>query len=833
MKKLISGLSLLSALLALHPVYAQTTTYQVRPQDIHSGYIVEKIVLNDNAVPKVLLSDITYTTDVALPRGAKPSDPHNFQVQVGVDRKVPFAVVRIPAFVAGNGQGHTNQVSSFKLTVNEAPATERRETAAKSTDVQNSVLAQGKWYKIAVTKTGFYTIDYNFIKSMGLSPANVNPGDIRIFGNGGNMLSENNAVPRAVDLIENAIQVNDNGDNVFDANESVVFYATGPLAWFKDSVDGRFLHQNNLYSDTAYYFITVDQGPGLRIAGQGAVPAANKVVTDFNYHAVHDSDMVNPAGLGKSWYGESFHPQAGTTSQTFNFNFGSSPVASLYCTVQFASTANIAGNIYSVSLNGTPIGDGTFTSGTSGDDVMSLMTTSWPVTLNSPTAAFNINFTSSPDGTGVGYLDYIEINTRLTLLLTNGQMSFRDWNSVGAGNVANYQLQGANGNTRVWDVTNPQVPVLMNGTLNGSTYSFSRESQSLHEFAAMDGSNLYAPKYIGTVANQNLHGSPQVDLIIVTAPEFLTQANQLAAQHQSHDHMRTIVATTTEIYNEFSSGSQDISAIRDFARMFYKRATDPSQMAKYLVLFGGASYDYKFRTPDNCNFVPVFESSESLNDLSSFCTDDFYGFLDDNENIEDYTRLNVLDIGVGRLPARSVADATSLVNKVISYTKPATLGPWRINSTFVADNNDDAGNHLDVAEVMADSVASSSKNIYNEDKVYIDALGVVQTPAGGRCPNANAEIDNDVYKGTFLINYNGHGNYQIWAGERILTEDDFNMAAVLERTLLTSTLLIPTLSPISANSRCWATLPLHPISRNTIYLSTAYWMAKQNNLPTQ
>jgi hypothetical protein len=779
MKKIILGLIyFISASICL-PAYAFSGIYQVQQKDIDRGYITEKIWLTGYAMPQVLLSGVNYTAVTALPAGAIASDPAKFKVMLGMDRKKPFAVVSIPAFTTGAVPGTVSQVSSFTLTINEQPAAKQITVAAKTTNNSNSVLANGTWHKIGITKTGFYTIDYNLLKSMGLNPATLNPANIRVFGNGGNMLSENNNVPRLTDLTENAIQVNDNnGNGAFDLGESAIFYAVGPLGWSKDSLNQRFVHQNNLYTDTAYYFITVDQGAGLRISGQPAIGPSNTTVNDFNYHTVHDTDIENPVTFGKIWYGEGFYPQAGNTMQTFNFNFGAAPVSSLYCSVQLGSTADAGGNMYNVSVNGVSMSTATFPSctgcGTNPDDLISVMQVGFQAPCASSNANIGINFTSVPDGSGVGYLNYIEINTRLPLSMTSDQVSFRDWKSVGTGKIANYQLQGANGNTRVWDVTNPQVPVLMNGTLNGTTYSFTQDARILHEYAAMNSENLYTPAYTGTIANQNLHGTGAVDLIIVTNPAFLSQARQLGAYHQTHDHLRTTVVTTTEVYNEFSSGGQDISAIRDFAKMFYDKAASEADMPRYLLLFGGASYDYKNRTANNSNFVPVFESAESLNDLSTFCSDDFYGYLDDSEYIENQDILNVLDIGVGRLPARSVADATSLVYKAIHYADSSTLGPWRIASTLVADNDDGAGNHMEDAEGMAAAITSSTANLYNHDKVYIDAIPTIITPAGFRCPNANAAIDNDIYKGVFMINYNGHGNTQIWAGERILTQDDYN-----------------------------------------------------------
>ncbi len=771
MKKFISTVILLISLLISQHLFAFAQTYQVNTRDIHNGYITEKVWLNNYALPKVTISAITYDANVALPKKAKLSDPSAMQVVLGMERNRPFAIVHVPVYVAA-AEGKVNRVSGFALSVEEQPDTRNSGSAARTTDVANSVLAQGTWYKIGITKTGFYKIDYSFISGLGVTPSSINPANIRIMGNGGNMLPENNAVARPSDLVENAILVNDGGDNVFNTGDYVVFYGVGPQSWDKDSTNQRFNHRNNLYTDTAYYFISFDQGAGLRISQQGSEASGNKTVTDFNYYDAHEQDLVNPAGIGKLWYGEEFAQQLSNTSQTFSFDMGVN-VSSIYCKVQFAGTCDVGGSMIVISVNGNGMGTGGLTA-TSGDDVMAFTSVSGSVACNSQVANVNINYLPG-DATGIGYLYYIELNARKSLTMTGDQMNFRDWQSVGAGNVANYQLQGANGSTQVWDVTYPQVPLIMNGSLSGSTYTFTQDAAMLHQFAAMNSTNLFTPKYSGTVPNQNLHALGQADLIIVTHPDFLSQAQQLADYHKSHDNMRVAVATTDQVYNEFSSGGQDISAIRDFARMFFKRAgTDSTQMPRYLLLFGGASYDYKNRIADNSNFVPVYESAQALNDIDAFSTDDFFGFLDDNEDIGNPSIANTLDVGVGRLPARSQDEANALVTKITSYAQPATLGPWRISALFAADNNDNAGPHMENAEDMAATVMSAAHNLYNEDKTYIDATPVINTPAGARCPDINAEIDNDVFKGVFMINYNGHGNTQVWADERILTQDDFN-----------------------------------------------------------
>jgi hypothetical protein len=770
MKKIRSTLFLLLFAAVSLPAFAINTTYEINNKEQRNGYIIKKIWLTNYARPRVSLSALNFSPS-ALPAGATLARPEQFTVILGMERKRPFAVVKIPAYSAGTSQGIVDELNSCTMTVEETDQPARQTTtAAKTTDVTTSVLATGTWYKIGITKTGFYKIDYAFLKSMGLAASGITSSNIRIFGNGGNMLSEANYVPRLSDLTENAVSMNDGGDNTFNDGDYLVFYGTGPLGWQKDSINNGFSHVQNLYSDTAYYFITIDKGAGLRIAGQGSAPAGNVNVTDFNYYDVHDEDLVNPVGIGKSWYGEQFIPVAANLTQTFTFNLGAS-ISQLSCKVSFAATGP-SGNSYSLSLNGGNMGGAYFSTGTGGDQVMAETTAVYTGICNAAVANVAVTFGPSVSSS-IGYLNYIEINGRRPLVMSGDQMSFRDWNSVGAGHIASYTLQGANGNTRVWDVTNPQVPVVMNGSLGGSNYSFASDARMLHEFAAYSSTNLYTPSFAGTVANQNLHGTGQVDCIIVTYKDFLPQANELADYHRKN--MSVVVATTDQIYNEFSSGSQDLSAIRDFARMFYKRAgADSTKMPRYLVLFGGASYDYKNRLSNNSNFVPVFESKESTYDLNSFSTDDFYGFLDDSEDIENTNYLNALDIGIGRLPARSVNDAKALVTKITGYKTAATLGPWRIQSMLVADNNDGAGCHMCDAEDMAQAITASSKNLYNESKVYLDAIPTVQTPAGDRCPNANASINENVYRGVFVINYNGHGNTEVWADERILSQDDFN-----------------------------------------------------------
>ncbi len=772
MKKLFIVIALLLA--TSYAVQAAPYSFSVAKEDINRGWVIKKIWLQHYSMPKVQLDNCSYEGDVDLPADAVTADATKFDIVLGKERKRPFALLRVSAYVTDARTQETKRLRSFTAVIAEQEAATPEIVAAKAT-ATNSVLATGNWYKISVTNTGLYKIDYNLLNSMGVNPATIVPANIRVFGNGGNMLAENNAIPRANDLTENAIWVNDGGDGRFDQGDYIVFYAVGPTAWMKDSTNQSFRHQVNLYEDKAYYFINFD-APGLRINTQSNVPAGNVTVTDFNDYASHESDLVNIGRFGKQWWGEEYGSGPGKqTTGSFPFDLGNTTAQTNFRVV-LGSRSAATTNTFKVSVNGNLKTTLLFNAQSGQGDQMDQIIEKDTDFAMQASGTVTISLAYYPSSTDDrGFLDYIEINTRRDLGLVAEQLAFRDWKSVGAGKVASYQLKNAGSNTQVWDVTNPHTPVKMNGSLSGSVYTFTQDAAMLHEFIALNGSQLNVPEYVGKTDNQNLHGSGQVDMIIVTAPDFLDAANQFADFHRQHDNMRVMVATTSQVYNEFSSGSKDICAIRDLARLFYDRAgMDSTQMPRYLLLLGDASYDYKNRTANNADYVPVYESEQSHNLYYAFYSDDFYGILDDNENINNIGIANTLDIGVGRLPVNNMQDATAFVNKVKHYKSTASLGPWRLGTTFVADDEDGAGRHLTAGSDPMTRTVTNANNIYNHTKVYADALPSVSSPGGARCPQANKIINDQVYKGCFFVNYSGHGNPTVWSGKRILTSDDYN-----------------------------------------------------------
>lgn len=164
--------------------------------------------------------------------------------------------------------------------------------------------------------------------------------------------------------------------------------------------------------------------------------------------------------------------------------------------------------------------------------------------------------------------------------------------------IRRFNILDATANTIVLDITNPLLPVFQIGDFSGNTFSFKQESSELREYVAfnMVSSVLKVPTYFGKVTNQNLHALGATDLIIVSHPLFYSEALRLKNLHTSTDGLKTVLVTPQEIYNEFSSGSQDITAIKTFCKMFYDRATSSVDAPKYLLLFGDASYNNRERS---------------------------------------------------------------------------------------------------------------------------------------------------------------------------------------------------------------------------------------------
>ena len=231
-----------------------------------------------------------------------------------------------------------------------------------------------------------------------------------------------------------------------------------------------------------------------------------------------------------------------------------------------------------------------------------------------------------PGTTSLGYVDYISVNAWRSLSMVGTSMGFRNPEANDPARAYRYRIGNVPSGTFVWNVTDSIHPMVVNGQWDAGTYEFLVLGDLHNEFIAFNAASAPAPVLMGKVANQDLHGDRDYDYLMVVYPDFLAQAERLKALHAHYDpDLRIKIATPQQIYNEFSCGAQDVTAIRDYCRMLYHDA----RPLRYLLLFGDASFDYRNRK-GTATFVPTYEAWTATNINTSVVSDDYFCFMDEH-----------------------------------------------------------------------------------------------------------------------------------------------------------------------------------------------------------
>ena len=633
--------------------------------------------------------------------------------------------------------------------------------------VSNSVLANGNWFKFSVDTTGVFRIDRSLLQQIGISPENIDPRKIHIYGNGGNLLPEFNGDFRYDDLQENAIYIEGEADGSFDNGDFILFYAKGPHDWQVDAVTGNARHRQNIYSDLGYYFITVNNEDGKRIqpAAEITDPATLQITT-FDDFVFYEQETINLFATGRRWMGEEFSIE---NQQSFLLPFPNGASGEdLTVTVRAAAVSALPSSM-DVSANSQSL----FTMSFGGNNPSSLIlatdqiqTASFP--NSSSSVNVSINYSNGGNPSARGYLDYIEIVGKKNLVANDFQFGFRSFEAANATSVVEYQIQGASNISQLWDVTDP---INVTSIANESTgnFSFKANGGSLREYVVVNTNDFYTPETIANarVTNQNLHAIQDVEYLVVTSEELIPQAQRLTEYHEENSGFTTEIVVVDDIYNEFASGAPDLTGIRDFIKYIFDNNSVPERKLKYVCFFGDATYDYKDRIPDNNNIVPVYQSDQSFSLAFSYVTDDFFAMMEDNEGTMSPS--HSIDLATGRIPVTSIQQATEVVDKILNYYEVEALGDWRNTITLVSDDIDETSDISiqNGVERIADDI-KDNKPVFNVNKIYADAFVQSNSSGGERYPDVQAAITTAIERGTLVFDYFGHGGEDGFASERFL-----------------------------------------------------------------
>ncbi len=723
----------------------------------------------------------------ALPGLGRPGDQPEVRTSFGIAQKRPMASVDIYPYRTDAATGRIQRLVEYRLELVE----ERRSGGAgqlkSAVYPAHSKLASGDWYRFNVTQDGVYKVTFQFLEQLGVPMANMASDRINVYGNHAGMLPFANSPALANDLLQNAIEVVDGGDGQFGPNDYLLFYASGPHNWKFNSGLGRFQHTKNVYSDSASYFIGIDTDEPLRItAEQQNTADVTDQVTAFTDHQFTDRDLVNLLKSGRTWFGETYDL---TTNYTYGFNLPYVRQQENLCVTVDVLSRTIGttnSSQWSITSGGSTFSmNDTGVSGAYAGPYADSTRRTFCFLPNTQNVTFSVTFNKHDPISSIGWMNYLEVNARRDLKMFGDQLIFRDPTTVGAGRVAEFTLDQASNVTRIWEVTTPWNVSSVPYTDNGAQKSFRLATDSLREFIAFRNGGFMEPSPVGRVSNQDLHATQNpTDMVIVCPTEFMSQAQRLA-ERRMDEGLSVVLVTPQQVYNEFSSGQRDATAIKRYLKMLYDRAgDDPQLMPRYLLLFGDGSYDNLANGLASQNIIPTYQSYNSFIPSQCYTSDDYYVLLDDNEGdaITD-----IIDVGVGRLPVSSVQQAKEVVDKLLNYDRliaqdnaaasscssgsDGGASDWRNWVLFASDDQSGDGYegwiHMQNSDQLANQV-EAARPCLNLSKIYLDAYVQQSTPGGQRYPDAEIALRDRIQKGLLLVNYVGHGGEVGWAHERLL-----------------------------------------------------------------
>ena len=641
-----------------------------------------------------------------------------------------------------------------------------------SKSIQSSVMRNGNWYQFFVEESGIHRIDKNFLQNLGVNTESIDPRKIKIYGHGGEMLTMQNNEDYMIDPIENSIKIIGETDGSFDSDDYILFYARGPNGYNAENNTNL-----NLYEDKISYFLSVGSEYGLRVSDfEEPVGESSYLIDYYTNYQFHENDDYNLAKIGRRWFGDRFDFE---NVKTFSFDFDNLIVDQpVNIRISAAATSEITTTM-NVDLNGNQLATMVF--GSIGDPILATGDSySSNINLSSSQANLTLTYNNNGNPASSAYLDYISIEAISSLTFNAGQLTFYNNELDYESEIVSYQISNSNNILSVWDVSNiSSISEISTNQTNNLEFKsiYSPENR----FVAFDGTEYHIPtiEENSQISNQNiketiflnsLNEIEPVDYIIIARTDMLFQAERLANINRNVNGLNVKVVELEKIYNEFSSGSQDISAIRNFIRYVYTNSNNDNSL-KYLCLFGDASYDYKERISNNTNIIPSWNSLNSFSLSSSYVSDDFYGMMDLGEGL--MANFNKLDIAVGRILADSNDRAKDLVDKIEVYYNQNSFSNWRNKIIVVSDDVDEPWENIiqstsnDIADLITES-----KPFFNAKKILSDAFDQETSSGGERYPEVKSQIINGIKQGALVVNYFGHGGEDGLARERIFDKID-------------------------------------------------------------
>ena len=642
--------------------------------------------------------------------------------------------------------------------ISQARASVAASTVVEDRYTERSVMASGKWVKIAITDDGMYRITPQMLLQMGFTDFSR----VRLYGYGGHVQSWSLKADQDFDdLPEIPLYVANDG--------SLLFWGKGLVSW-----DGN-TRRRNTYAHVACYFLSdVDteggSGAAKRIETISAGEDGGAVLTTIVRHKLIEADEYAMYKVGARLVHADDFADGNTRSYSFS---GVNASGKVQLTVSFASAGLANRNTLQWNINGGSTGKTVQIRASNTDYQHAVWSEQTTVVTGAATDTWTVNMSSNA---GIeAHLDYLALHYEAPLTLEKGFTYFTS-------SDANEKYEGFTGasNLKVMRFGKRGQPACL-VTTQGESVIVPTQGD---EYVAFDANYAFpVPAIVGEVSCQNLHGLSSPDMVIVLPVNctYLEQAERLAQAHRDYDDMKVELIRVDKIYNEFSSGTEDATALRRFFKMLYDRGENDEHRLKYVIMMADGAWDNRMLSTawsgfDRSLYIPCLESEESGHAVNSYVTDDYYGMVGDAESAS--ITLLPINVAVGRFPVTTAAQAKIMVDKTIRHISKANAADWRNTAVFIGDDDANASDYA--AEMKgADRAAETALNPDGKDGVGLDVKKVMFDTyprstgiSGNTYPDVVTLINKYQTDGALLMNYTGHGAAHVLSHESVVRLSD-------------------------------------------------------------
>ncbi len=604
-------------------------------------------------------------------------------------------------------------------------------------------------FRIKVENTGIHQITYAELAAAGLSGTTAS-----------------NRIQMCHFDQEIAILVEDGGDGTFGSGDKVVFY-------------GETIKTQE--TETNIYWLTVDPDEtGVRIQSQNGAPGSATIPTYYpvTSHVELDAKYFNlfpTEDLNDHWYADiiSYGEPGLPTFLDMAFSVNNLESAAYMVTIRAEvwGFLNVEAHRYRVLLNGTQVGPDQYFYG-SGKTVFHLfeeqVASSALVNGNNTLKIQALDDgTSSPSHSML--VNWGEIDYRRRFVDESDRLVF----SQPTAGTNKYSVSSFATAPDIFNVTNPYLPVKVTGATGTSTVLFEWTNGSPATFALSTAAARHSVVNItkDTIPTSRLQTTTnQADYIIITDPSFTSALSPLISRRTTVDGLAVRTVYVQDIFDEFGYGVYDTEAIRRFLEYTYTEWASPAP--SYVLLVGKGSYDHRNilgQSGTTANLVPVYLRSGVDRWLGETASDNQYVEFDGDD---------LADMMLGRLPVRTAAELTVVINKIIAYETAPLEPAWHAQHLFVTDN----GKYYDTATAQCkidpagDFFATANGFIQSEfpagrqfsSRIFYAPTQCYPPPQPGDYAPTAVEVQTRfreaLNQGRNFVVYTGHSGVDFWAG---------------------------------------------------------------------